>query len=325
MLCAGAQAQRPKNLVFEGAGIRGIAYAGAVKELEAAGLLKDVQRVGGTSAGAVTAMLLSVGYSADELAVIVNSTPFKKLNDGRFFFIGGTARLRKYFGWYRGRQTEDWLAGLLQTKTGNANITFGQLREKGYKDLYVTGTSLNRQSSVVFSAERYPAMKVRDAVRISVSIPLYFEPVFLDSNGTVVRHPKNTAGLDVMVDGGITANFPIKIFDSTKYLDAASPNRFAVNPQTIGFRIDRAEQVEADAKGLGLVGVPVENLQEYISAFYRMAIENLNRQTLTAHDWQRTVSIADGDVGPRVRKLSAEEVRTLVNNGAAGWHRYLAR
>ena len=74
-----------RNLVFEGAGIRGIAYSGTVKELEAQDILKGIQRVGGTSSGAITALLISIGYSASEIATIVNTTPYKKFNDGRFF------------------------------------------------------------------------------------------------------------------------------------------------------------------------------------------------------------------------------------------------
>ncbi|HWJ27199.1 MAG TPA: patatin-like phospholipase family protein, partial [Flavisolibacter sp.] len=176
-----------RNLVFEGAGIRGIAYSGVIKELEKQDILKGVQRVGGTSSGAITALLLSIGYSANEITTIVNSTPYKKFNDGRFFFIGGINRFQKYFGWYRGQQFEQWLCRLIEAKTNNVNITFRELKQKGCKDLYVTGTCLNKQSLIVFSNENYPDMKVKDAVRISMSIPLYFEAVFINSEGTIIH------------------------------------------------------------------------------------------------------------------------------------------
>jgi NTE family protein len=320
-----AQKDSIRNLVFEGAGIRGIAYSGVIKELEKQGTLKHVQRVGGTSSGAITALLLSLGYTADEITNIVNSTPYKKFNDGRFFFIGGINRLQKYYGWYRGRQFENWLSKLIRTKTGNENISFEQLGEKGFKELYVTGTCLNKQSLVIFSRENYPGMKVKDAVRISISIPLYFEAVYIDDKGNVVNHPKSKTGLNVMVDGGFTANFPIKIFDSTKYFDPRTPNRFAPNPQTIGFRIDRQEQIENDRAGKGLAQVEINSINEYFGAFYNIVIENLNRQALTTEDWQRTVSISDGNVAPRVRKLSKEEVGVLVSNGEQALKRYFSK
>jgi NTE family protein len=314
-----------RNLVFEGAGIRGIAYSGAVKELEERYMLNDTQRVGGTSSGSIIALLIAIGYSSAEISSIVSNTPYHKFNDGRFFFIGGINRVNKYYGWYLGKHFEQWLAELIKKKVGDANITFRQLKEKGYKDLYVTGTCLNKQSLVVFSHESYPDMKVKDAIRVSMSIPLYYEPVFLDTSGAIVRHPKNKTGLDVMLDGGFVANFPIKIFDSTKYFSSASTNTFAPNPETIGFRIDREDQVENDQRSNTLAPMEVNSLKEYFGAFYNIVIENLNRQTLTKEDWQRTVSISDGNVGPKVRKLSRDEVDVLIHNGSAGTKRYFAR
>jgi len=47
------------NLVFEGGGIKGIAYAGALEVLEKENILSDIKRVAGTSAGAITATLLA--------------------------------------------------------------------------------------------------------------------------------------------------------------------------------------------------------------------------------------------------------------------------
>lgn len=314
---ATAQNHSIRNLVFEGAGIRGIAYSGVIKELENKNILKNVERVGGTSSGAITALLLSLGYSSDEITAIVESTPYKKFNDGRFFFFGGINRFQKYYGWYRGVQFEKWLSNLIKVKTGDENMSFIQLKERGFKNLYVTGTCLNKQSLIIFSHENYPHMKVKDAVRISMSIPLYFEAIFIDEWGNIIKHPKDRRGLDVMVDGGFTANFPIKIFDSTKYFAPAAPNIFLPNPETIGFRIDRDEQIRNDDSSGNLAPMEINSLKEYFGAFYNIIIENLNRQTLTKEDWARTVSISDGNVGPRVRKLSKEEVSTLITNGSA--------
>ncbi len=41
-----------RNLVFEGGGVNGIAYLGALEVLEERGILTDIERIGGTSAGA---------------------------------------------------------------------------------------------------------------------------------------------------------------------------------------------------------------------------------------------------------------------------------
>ena len=314
-LVSTAQNEPVHNLVFEGAGIRGIAYAGAISELENRKLLAGVKRIGGTSAGAITALTLTLGYTADEITALIGSTSFQKFNDGKFFFPGGLNRLRTYYGWYRGQRFEQWLEKLIAAKTGDAHITFEQLHRQGYKDLYVTGTSLNQQKLIVFSYETYPHMQVKDAVRISMSIPLYFEAVFMDTAGHIIPHPKNTSGLDVMVDGGLIANFPIRLFDSTRYMTDAARNLFAVNPYTRGFRVDSDPQIANDTSGKGLADRPIANLKNYITAFYTLIIENLNRQTLTADDWKRTLSISDGGLSPRIRKLSPAEIQTLLENG----------
>jgi len=212
--------------------------------------------------------------------------------------------LNKYFGWYKGKKAEKWLEKMIKEKTGNENITFEELHQKGFKDLYITGTSLNKQKAVIFSYESYPKMKVKDAVRISISIPLYFEPVFIDSLGKTFDRPRQKQGFDMMVDGGILENFPIHIFDRQQ------PDLY-----TIGFRIDHSPQIENDKVDKTLAEMPVDDLKQYFGAFYNIVIENLNRQQLTSTDWQRTVSISDGDVLPKVRKLSKEEVTILIENG----------
>lgn len=66
-----------RNLVFEGGGIKGIAYAGALMELEKRGILDEIIRVGGTSAGAITATLVALGYKNKEIAHIVMNMNFE--------------------------------------------------------------------------------------------------------------------------------------------------------------------------------------------------------------------------------------------------------
>ena len=300
-----------KNLVFEAAGIRGIAYCGAIQEMESKNLMTNIERVAGTSSGSITALALSLGYTGKEIETLIAKTNFKKFNDGGFFFIGGLTRLKKHFGWYKGKKIERWLEKIIEQKTSDPNITFEQLHQKGFKDLYIAGISLNKQKAVIFSHETYPKMKVIDAVRVSIGIPLYFEAVFIDSLGNVYKRPKDKQGLDVMVDGGFLENFPIHVFDKT-----------IPDPYTIGFRIDSDAQIENDKKDRALAEVPIANISNYFLAFYNIIIENLNRQRLTDADWKRTISISDGKTKPRIRKLSKDELAVLIENGRKAVRNY---
>lgn len=317
-LCSTAHAQYT-NLVFEGAGIRGVAYAGIIQELEQKHMLKEVKRVGGTSAGAIAALTLSLGYSGKEIEDIIYKTRMQQFNDGRFFFAGGLSRMNKRYGWYRGKAFTRWLEKIIDHKTGNADITFRQLHDRNFRDLIVTGTSLNNQKLVIFSVATYPDMKVKDAVRISMSIPLYFEAVRIDSAGRVIDSRKAKGGYDIMVDGGFTGNFPIFLFDST----AAGTTQRISNGHTLGFRIDTPQQIDYDAGRNGLAPVPIRRFKNYMGACYTFVIENLNRCTLTDDDWKRTVSISSGTVGPKIRKLSIEEKDMLMNNGRQALRQYL--
>ncbi|XP_019626164.1 PREDICTED: uncharacterized protein LOC109471315 [Branchiostoma belcheri] len=56
-----------ENLVFEGGGAKGIAYIGVCKVLEDAGILPQITRFAGTSAGAITAALLAIGLTPQEM------------------------------------------------------------------------------------------------------------------------------------------------------------------------------------------------------------------------------------------------------------------
>ena len=114
LLFSGSLHAQIKNLVFEGAGIRGIAYCGAIKELEKKQLIPGIEKLGGTSAGAIIALMLSLGYTGDEIKQLIHNTPFKKFNDGNFFLFGGINRLKRYYGWYRGKQVENWLDKIIK-------------------------------------------------------------------------------------------------------------------------------------------------------------------------------------------------------------------
>ena len=61
-----------RNLVFEGGGVKGIAYAGALQVLDEKKILEHIKRVGGTSAGEINAVLLGLGYSIKEVTDILN-------------------------------------------------------------------------------------------------------------------------------------------------------------------------------------------------------------------------------------------------------------
>ena len=86
-----------RNLVFEGGGVKGIAYIGAMKVIEDKGILENVLRVGGTSAGAINATLVALGFTNDEQRGILQKLDFNNFMDSNWGIFRNSIRLIKQF------------------------------------------------------------------------------------------------------------------------------------------------------------------------------------------------------------------------------------
>ncbi len=204
-----------KNLVFEGGGVKGIAYVGAMETLREKGILPNITRVGGTSAGAINAVLVGLNYSPEKTLKILSRMNFKKFMDGSFGVLRDINRLTTEYGWYKGDYFRKWIGNLIAKKTGKPDTTFAQAMDqkdaKGFRDMYFMGTNLSTHFAEVFSHEHTPRVCIADAVRISMSIPLFF---------AARRSPRG----DIYVDGGVLDNYPVKLFDRLRYLSDTDLN-----------------------------------------------------------------------------------------------------
>lgn len=77
--------KHPKNLIFQGGGVKGLAYLSALKVFKNQDpyFLSRITKIAGTSAGAIIATLLAVGYTVEELEVLMKSTKFSDFLDYR--------------------------------------------------------------------------------------------------------------------------------------------------------------------------------------------------------------------------------------------------
>lgn len=71
------------------------------------------------------------------------------------------------------QEFEKWIGDLIKEKVGDSEITFEEFHQRGYTYIYLTATCLNQQKAIVLLRETYPHMKIKDAITISMSIPLY--------------------------------------------------------------------------------------------------------------------------------------------------------
>ena len=194
--------------VFEGGGVRGSALVGAVAAAEKHGI--TFRACAGTSAGAIVASLLAAGYGAQELRAILQQTDFRDFLDPVYRWpklrvpgLGVPAWMIRAAVWkmglYRGNAFHAWITKHLSLRLkgrANAAVFFRDLP----KPLTVIAADVVRQQVKVFNAARTPDTAVADAVRMSMSIPFFFCPVSL--------------GSELVVDGGILANFPAWAFET---------------------------------------------------------------------------------------------------------------
>ncbi|HKI46384.1 MAG TPA: patatin-like phospholipase family protein [Balneolales bacterium] len=322
-----------KNLIFEGGGVKGIAYVGAIDVLSDKGIIEQITRIGGTSAGAINAILIGLGYTFEETKDILWNLDFHKFMDDSWGIIRDTDRLITSFGWYKGDFFRNWIGKLIKEKTGNSESTFADIEAmKGknkYKSLYFMGTNLSTHFSEVFSHEHTPRMCIADAVRISMSIPLFFAA-------------KRSMRGDVYVDGGVLDNYPIKLFDRRKYIATKnlavteyyekinksikkSPREisdYVYNKETLGFRLDNKEEISAFRDHAELPDHKIDNFFEYTWSLIDTILEAQSSTHLHSDDWVRTIYIDTLGVRTTEFGLSNDKKEALLESGKTSTQKY---
>jgi NTE family protein len=246
----------PENLVFQGGGPKGLAYIGVLRSLEEKHMLDHVKRVAGTSAGAIIATFLALGYGIDEaqqhlsgiqLIDFMDSDVNKNAlidilsckgkrqcliskilhhisNAGEYIDIvyqGLTSS-----GLCKGEVFLKWISQAIKDKSGDAYLTFGELKDHveanaNFKHLHIFATQIRPVRKIIrFSSEskKWKNLVICDAVRASMSLPVAFQPASLRFKNA--HHLTSDQEARVFIDGGarVEVNFPLHAFDKKKYI-----------------------------------------------------------------------------------------------------------
>jgi len=320
-----------KNLVFEGGGVKGIAYVGALEVLDSEGILGQIDRVGGTSAGAINAVLLAAGFSVAKTKKVLSQLDFNHFKDDSWGVLRDLERLRSDFGWHKGDFFKEWLGDQLKSEGLSRNITFHGLEQATSKELYVYATNLSTHFGEVYSPEHTPRMRVVDAVRRSMAIPLFF---------TAIRDDRD----DIFVDGGALNNYPVKLFDRLKYLGnkkharrtdyyrgenrklglaSADRRTYVYNKETLGFRLDSTQEIGVFRDGDEPQRANIENLMDYTIELIKTMIAAQDNEHLHSDDWHRTVYIDSKNVNTTDFALSDKKKQALARSGRESTKAYL--
>ena len=189
-----------ENLVFKGGGVLGMAYAGALEVLEQENILANIKRIAGTSAGAITALALCIGYDYKDMKLLMQSTDFKKFQDETNYL-----KITHDYGLYKGNFLLTWIKEIIRVKNIDAELTFKDLHEMDTYELKVFATNINTTNFQEFSFNKTPDVKIAEAVRASMSIPFFFN-AWQFPNGEFNKH--------IFIDGGVLNNYPIFAFEN---------------------------------------------------------------------------------------------------------------
>lgn len=312
--------QNNADLVFEGGGVRGIALAGALAVIEEHGYLP--QNMAGTSAGAVVATLRAAGYQGEELHRIIANEDYRQLIQtdwvDRIPLVGAPLGVLLNLGIYKGDAFFDQMSQLLEDKGVR---TFRDLVHPAYAgdpryrykvQIIASDVTEHRLLLLPRDAEKLGVapddLNVALAVRMSMSIPIFFEPVRFSNPKTGKEH--------IIVDGGMLSNFPVWVFDSPGV--PAWP--------TFGIRLVQDDpKSELDGQPPLVAPHAAETtVVEYVEGLVHTMMQAHDRLYMDQSTFVRTVTIPTGNIASTNFNLTPEQVTQLYESGRAAAQQFLA-
>lgn len=328
------------DAVFEGGGVKGIAFAGAIAAAERDAGVKEWVNLAGTSAGSIVSALLAVGYDAADLQTILAAAQYPRFADcgPGGMWVGGlySAVVRRRGmapgGYFREWMSEQLAASPLAKELGKSELTFADVKrrdlpprselpdlsdekyERALCRLHVIASDVTsgRMAILPDDLPEYEdengkpfdkdSFPIVDAVRMSMSYPFLFEPVTLHKGGKPYY----------MVDGGLLSNFPIWLFDSP-----TKPKR-----ATWGFRLHPGANVDE--------GLPYRSIPRplwavpLLKAMFSAATEAWDRQQMEQVVSARTVSIPTHDISTTNFGLPRSDADNLYTWGETAAHAFFS-
>jgi NTE family protein len=293
-----------RNIAFKGGGVRGIAFVGALRELEKKGTLADVERVAGTSAGALVAAMYALDYSIDQIFSLMQGINFMQFEDSF-----NPVRVLTHYGVYEGTYILEFVENLITncSKGLNAKSTFADMRSAGCLELYVFATNLNTRCITELSADKTPGAYVAEAVRASMSIPVFFK-AWQFSNSI----PDDS----IYVDGGVMFNYPLCFYDDTRFC----PGALMTNTESLGLFLRTAPE----NKGKHLFAF--DSIIPYIKHLFE-SILDVQDQDIDEDGDQLCRSVVIDDLGILSTdfNLTTQQINDLVDSGSKAAQAYFAR
>lgn len=278
------------GLVLSGGGAKGIAHIGVIRALEENRI--PIDYVGGTSMGAIVGGLYAIGMSTDEMIRIFKSDQFQSWLSGRI-----DPRYRYYFKEeYPGPDILSIGLNLKDSVTRTQlpmSLVPNHLMDFAFMEIFSRASAAANYNfdslfvpflciSADISNNREVVHRrgsLTQAIRASMTIPLYFRPILIDGN--------------IMYDGGIYDNFPLEQVENQFRPDVIigsktaernePPDEFDIMGQIENIVMKPAEYHIEKGKGI-LLDMKFKNaslldfgrIDEYVELGYRTAMEKMD-------------------------------------------------
>lgn len=289
-----------KNLALKGGGVKGIAYVGALRELENANMLNGNERIAGTSAGSLVAGMVCAGYNVDAIEQLMYSIDFKKCESGFNPF-----RIFSRYGMYSGDYILNFIHDFLNKspKKLQPNATFYQMQQAGCKNLYVFSCNVSKHTVEEFSVDVTPDIIVAEAIRASMSIPFFFN---------AWQFSDNVFEKQIFVDGGVVFNYPLSFFDNVRF-----NNYKNVNYDSIGLYLYAKNK---SVKTKLSYRTPLHFTKKLFESLMDTQDFLMN---IDPEQMQRSIMIEDFNIPATDFKISKDDMNRLVDSGNFAAKEYL--
>ena len=284
-------------LVLSGGGSKGLAHIGVIKALEENQV--PIDYVGGTSIGAIIGSLYAIGLTPDEMVQIVKSENFENWVSGyitkeyRYFFkseypnpdiisIGfdlsdTIAKTQFPLSIIPSHLMDFAFMEIYSSASALSDYDFDRL----YVPFLCVGSDISNSREVVFRKG-----DLAQAVRASMTFPVYFRPILIDGN--------------IMYDGGIYNNFPVErvkeqfnpgfIIGSKAAQGNKPPDEFDIMAhienmvmEPVDYHISNSEGILIDMKFENASLIDFQRIEEFVEIGYNTTLKLLDSIKMEIH------------------------------------------
>ncbi len=278
------------GLVLSGGGSKGLAHIGVIKALEEEQI--PIDYIGGTSMGAIVGACYAMGLTTDEIINIVKADDFN-------YWMSGVIE-EEYNYYFKAEYPEPDIFSLgidLNDTVPKTRLPMSyipnHLMDFAFMEIFSRASAAAGYdfdslfvpflcNSVDISNNREVVFRTGDltqAVRASMTVPLYFRPIVIDGN--------------IMYDGGIYNNFPVnhveKLFKPDVIIGSKAaqgnqpPDEFDIMRQIENIVMKPSSYVINPEKGI-LIDMPFKNesllafdkLDEFVEVGYKITMEKMD-------------------------------------------------